>query len=90
MNATSPDRVIGIAGSLRRASFNRALLRAAVELAPQRLQIEVHEIAAIPLYNQDVEDVQVPAAVAELREAVRNADALSSRRRSTTMAFRAC
>ena len=54
MTSNPPYRVIGVAGSLRRASFNRGLLRAAVELAPERLQIEVHEISEIPLYNQDV------------------------------------
>jgi len=68
--------VIGIAGSLRRASYNRALLRAAVELAPATLTIEVHEITNIPLYDQDVEDAGVPTAVTALREAVRAADAL--------------
>jgi len=76
MNATSFYRVAGIAGSLRHASFNRALLRTAAELAPERLRIDIHEIADIPLYNQDVEDQNAPAAVTTLREAVRSADAL--------------
>ena len=76
MNATSFYRVAGIAGSLRHASFNRALLRTAAELAPERLRIDIHEIADIPLYNQDVEDQNPPAAVTTLREAVRSADAL--------------
>jgi chromate reductase len=76
MNTTSFYRVAGIAGSLRHASFNRALLRTAAELAPERLHIEIHEIADIPLYNQDVEDQNAPAAVTTLREAVRSADAL--------------
>ena len=76
MNATSVYRVAGIAGSLRHASFNRALLRTAAELAPERLRIDIHEIADIPLYNQDVEDQNPPAAVTTLREAVRSADAL--------------
>jgi chromate reductase len=76
MTSNPPYRVIGFAGSLRRASYNRGLLRAAVELAPEQLQIQLHEISEIPLYNQDVEDVQVPAAVVALRETVRGADAL--------------
>jgi chromate reductase, NAD(P)H dehydrogenase (quinone) len=76
MESASSVRVVGIAGSLRRASFNRALLRTAVELAPGRLKIDVHDIAGIPLYNQDVEDQQVPDAVTALREALRAADGL--------------
>lgn len=76
MNTTSIYRVAGIAGSLRRASFNRALLRTAAEMAPARLRIDIHDIAGIPLYNQDVEDEKAPDAVTALREAVRSADAL--------------
>src|SRR5262245_31206066 len=47
--------VVGIAGSLRRGSYNRALLRAAAELAPPGLHIVIHELDQIPLYNGDVE-----------------------------------
>ena len=66
--------IVGIAGSLRQGSFNRALLRAATELAPASLLITVHDLLAIPLYNADVEARGVPAAVDELRRAVRAAD----------------
>jgi chromate reductase, NAD(P)H dehydrogenase (quinone) len=69
-------RVVGIAGSLRRASYNKALLRAAQELAPERLRIETHEIAEVPLFNEDVEAAGVPPAVAALREAIAAADGL--------------
>lgn len=69
-------RVVGIAGSLRRASYNKALLRAAQELAPERLRIEIHEIAEIPLFNEDVEAAGVPPAVTALREAIAAADGL--------------
>jgi chromate reductase, NAD(P)H dehydrogenase (quinone) len=49
-------RTLGIAGSLRAASFNRALLRAAVELAPDGVEIRIFEgLGAIPLYDADVE-----------------------------------
>jgi chromate reductase len=68
--------IAGIAGSLRQASFNRALLRAATELAPANLHITVHDLLSIPLYNADVEARGVPAAVEELRSAVRAADGL--------------
>jgi chromate reductase len=71
-----PFQVVGLAGSLRRASYNRALLRAAVELGRPTLQVAVHDLAPIPLYNGDVEEEGVPPPVADLRLAVRNADAL--------------
>ena len=75
----SEDRrytVVGFAGSLRRGSYNRALLDGATELAPPTLHIVVHDLAAIPLYNGDLEAAGVPDSVAELRSAVRDADAL--------------
>jgi chromate reductase len=69
-------RVIGIAGSLRAASFNRALLSAARELAPPELIIEVRELKDLPFFNEDLESDGVPVAVGELRSAVRSADGL--------------
>jgi chromate reductase, NAD(P)H dehydrogenase (quinone) len=75
----SGDRVfnvVGFAGSLRRGSYNRALLRAAMELAPPTLHIVSHELDAIPLYNADVEAAGAPPTVAQLRDAIRNADGL--------------
>ena len=67
-------RILGIAGSLRRASFNRALLRAAAELAPNGMEVEVFDLAEVPLYNGDVEAEGDPEAVARLKQAVRAAD----------------
>jgi chromate reductase len=69
-------RVLGIAGSLRTASFNRALLRAAQELTPDGLEIRTFDIAPIPLYNADVEAKGDPEPVAALKTAIREADAL--------------
>ena len=69
-------RVLGIAGSLRAASFNRALLRAAQELTPDGLEIRTFDIAPIPLYNADVEAKGDPEPVAALKTAIREADAL--------------
>src|SRR3954464_8915112 len=71
-----PFEVVGFAGSLRRASYNRALLRAAAELAAPTLHIIVHDLSPIPLYNGDVEAEGAPSSVTELRTAVRQADAL--------------
>jgi chromate reductase, NAD(P)H dehydrogenase (quinone) len=69
-------RVLGIAGSLRKASFNRALLRAAEELKPKEMEITTFDLAPIPSYNEDVEKQGDPAPVAALKEAIRAADAL--------------
>ncbi len=69
-------RVLGIAGSLRAGSFNRALLRAAQELAPEGMEIRAFDIAPIPLYNADVEAKGDPEPVAALKTAIREADAL--------------
>ncbi len=69
-------KVMGIAGSLRRGSYNRAALRAAVELAPAGLEIEIFDLAPIPLYNEDVRALGFPPPVEELRERIRAADAL--------------
>jgi chromate reductase len=71
-----PLRVVAIAGSLRASSFNRGLLRAARDVAPQGLAITIRDLAPIPLYNSDVEAHGDPQPVAELKAAVREADAL--------------
>lgn len=72
----SPVRVLGLNGSLRRASYNGFLLRAAIELAPAELTISPFELGAIPLYNADVDAAAEPAPVAALRAAVAGAGAL--------------
>ena len=70
-------RIIGIAGSLRKASFNAALLRAAAELAPTGTEVEIASIANIPLYDGDLESERgIPDAVAALKERIAAADAL--------------
>src|SRR5438874_3438852 len=69
-------RILGFAGSLRKESFNRSLVRAAQELAPPNMMIEIFDLAGIPLYNGDVEAAGDPEPVAAFRQAVRAADAL--------------
>lgn len=70
-------KVVGICGSLRRASYNRALLRAAIELAPEGMSIEIAEIRDIPLYDGDLEaEIGFPDSVERFREQIRSADAL--------------
>lgn len=69
--------ILGIAGSLRRASFNRALLRAAQELAPQGMEIEIFDrVGELPLYNPDVEAMGAPEPVAALKLAISRAHGL--------------
>ena len=67
--------ILGIAGSLRRASYNRAALRAAQTLVPADVRLEICEIQDIPLFNQDLER-EPPAAVVDLKTRVRAADAI--------------
>jgi chromate reductase, NAD(P)H dehydrogenase (quinone) len=76
LKAPSAVRVLGVAGSLRAASYNRALLRAVQEIAPAGMTIDAFDIAMIPLYNGDVEAKGDPAPVADFKQAIRAADAL--------------
>jgi chromate reductase len=70
-----PLRILGIAGSLRKASFNRYALGAAVELAPAGTVVESFELDGIPPFNQDDEG-NPPARVVEFKERIRAADAI--------------
>ena len=68
-------KILGIAGSLRKASYNRAALRAAQKLAPQEATIETFELDGIPGFNQD-EERNPPPRVVELKRRIREADAI--------------
>lgn len=69
-------RVLAFAGSLRKESYNRALLRAAQELAPDGMMIDVFDLDGVPLYNADVESEGDPERVAALKAAIAAADAV--------------
>ena len=69
-------RILGICGSLRAGSLNRLLLRTAEEQAPDGVTIEVADLTAIPLFNEDVEAQGDPAAVQQLKQRIRDADAV--------------
>lgn len=68
-------RILGIAGSLRRASYNRAALRTATMLVPEGAILETFELDGIPAFNQD-EEGNPPAQVVELKRRIREADAI--------------
>jgi chromate reductase len=67
--------ILGFAGSLRKGSYNKAILRAALELAPPEAKLEIFDLAGIPLFNQDLENQSVER-VKEFKAAIRAADAL--------------
>jgi chromate reductase, NAD(P)H dehydrogenase (quinone) len=68
-------RILGIAGSLRKASYNRGALRAAQQLCPQGAKIEVFELDGIPPFNQD-DERSPPQKVVEFKQEIRGADAI--------------
>jgi chromate reductase, NAD(P)H dehydrogenase (quinone) len=68
-------KVLGIAGSLREGSFNRGTLRAAKEMAPEGMEIEIFELDGIPGFNQD-QEANPPEKAAELKRKAREADAI--------------
>ena len=70
-----PVRILGIAGSLRRESYNRAALRAAAQLVPEGATLDIVELDGIPGFNQD-EEARPPAAVVDLKRRIRAADAV--------------
>jgi chromate reductase len=67
--------ILAFAGSLRKSSYNKALVRAAVELAPENVSIEIYDLEGIPPFNQDLESTPTQR-VKEFKEKIRNADAL--------------
>jgi chromate reductase len=72
---SKPVRILGIAGSLRRQSYNRALLRAATQVAPEGSSIDIFEIDGIPPFNADDEQ-NPPEKVVELKRHIRESDAV--------------
>lgn len=67
--------ILGFAGSLRKGSYNRALLRAAAELMPKDVKFEIFDLEGIPPFNQDLE-AKVPEKVVEFKAKIRAADAI--------------
>jgi chromate reductase len=72
---TNSITILGFAGSLRRESYNKALLRAALELVPKDARLEIFDLEGIPLFSQDLED-RIPEKVREFKAKIKAADAL--------------
>jgi len=68
-------KILGFVGSLRKGSYNKALMRAASELLPENAALEVFDLEGIPPFNQDLEN-QPPQVVKEFKAKIRKADAL--------------
>ena len=75
MTTYNSIHVLGISGSLRRASYNTALLRAATELMPPGMTLETFDLSPVPMFNEDIERPFLQA-VAEFRVRLAGADAL--------------
>jgi len=67
--------ILGFAGSLRKGSYNKALLRAALELLPKDAELEIFDLEGIPPFNQDLE-THMPARVKEFKAKIKAADAV--------------
>ncbi|MBP7529997.1 MAG: NAD(P)H-dependent oxidoreductase [Syntrophorhabdaceae bacterium] len=68
-------KILGIAGSLRKGSFNKMLLKAALEVAPQEVELEIFDLEGIPPFNQDLEN-NPHQKVKELKEKVKETDGI--------------
>jgi chromate reductase, NAD(P)H dehydrogenase (quinone) len=74
--AAADFHLFGISGSLRAGSYNSALLRAAGDVLPSGVSLEIGSIADIPLYNDDVREQGDPESVLRFKEGIEQADAL--------------
>ncbi len=68
-------KILGFAGSLRKDSYNKSLLRAALELVPKDAELETFDLEGIPPFNQDLEN-RPPEKVKEFKTRIRAADAI--------------
>ena len=68
--------IVGIVGSLRKESFNRKLMNAFIERAPEGVTIEIAEIRDLPMYDEDVASAGFPPSATALKQAIERADAI--------------
>ncbi len=71
----TPITILGIAGSLRRGSYNRSALRAAQQLSPPDAKIEIFDLDGVPLFSED-DEKRVPERVVQFKKKIRAADAI--------------
>ena len=77
MDMEDKTKILGVAGSLRKDSYNRALLRAIADLAPENVEVEIYELDKIPLYNQDMDTLEsMPESVRDFKKRIKEADAI--------------
>jgi len=69
-------KIVGIAGSLREGSFNRALLQTARTMLPAGMQLKIYDLNTLPLYNDDIISAGSPPSVAGFRDVIGGADGL--------------
>jgi chromate reductase, NAD(P)H dehydrogenase (quinone) len=73
---TPQKRVAVLVGSLRKGSFTRMAVNSLIEVAPAELKLEIKQIGNLPLYNQDSDEGNPPAAWASFRQEIKTADAV--------------
>lgn len=69
-------QILGISGSLRKASYNTSLLRAASNLVPDGISIEIFDLSPLPLYNDDLAKDNLPSAVNDFRNSIKRSDGI--------------
>ncbi len=68
-------KILGFGGSLRKGSYSKALLEEAANLLPEGAEMEIFDIAGIPIYNQD-DEADIPDSVLRFKESIRRSDAI--------------
>lgn len=69
-------KILAFAGSLRKESYNKALIKIAQKVTPENAEIKVLDLEGIPLFNEDVEAQGLPEKVQDFRDKIESADAL--------------
>jgi len=69
-------KIVGFAGSLRHNSYNKSALKAASELLHEEATLEILDLADLPFFNQDLEDIGIPESVVSFKEKIASADAI--------------
>ena len=69
-------KILGISGSLRKASYNTELLRTACDVVPDGSSIETFDLSPLPLYNDDLAEDDPPSSVLDLRNSIKESDGL--------------